>query len=106
MTQQPEFILCAAIYINDGIEHKEQPENITTGFIIAGRRHCNCWETLKLLSGDTYKNHLKSEANGFITSYDRFVSRKEGYKIAKEMLQIIHDTTDDSNPILVSEDLY
>ena len=32
-----EFILCAAIWVNDGLKHEAQPENIETGFVICGR---------------------------------------------------------------------
>jgi len=35
---EKEFILCAAIWINDGLKHNQQPENIEIGFVICGRR--------------------------------------------------------------------
>ena len=115
-----EFILCAAIYINDGEKHEQQPENIDIGFVICGRRHHNCYQTIKDLSGqsvnDKYGELLKSlsteeirKHQGFITSLDRYVDRREGWVIAKANNQIqwglkASENGDDS--ILISENLY
>ena len=54
--KQKEFILCAAIYINDGFVHEEQPTNIETGFIVCGRRHNNCYQTFKIICEDLYND--------------------------------------------------
>ena len=112
-----EFILCAAIWVNDNEEHAQQPLNIKTGFVICGRRHNNCYQTIKDLKGevnayfksinmsdDDYRSH-----QGFMTSADRYVDRKEAWRIAKDNNQIIYgltaiDNGDDS--ILISENLY
>jgi hypothetical protein len=114
---QKEFILCAAIWINDKQLHKNQPENIKSGFVICGRRHNNCYQTITDLKGD-YKEYLKTlniseedyrEHQGFITSLNRYVNRKEGFKIAKNMKQIqfgLDFTADDEESILISENLY
>jgi hypothetical protein len=83
--------LCAAIYINDKQIHDQQPENINIGFVICGRRHHNCYQTIKDLKGDVndYFKSLNLTENeyrnnqGFITSLDRYVTRKEGWMIAK-----------------------
>lgn len=48
MSERKEFILCVSIWVNDGIKHKEQCDNIETGFVIAGRRHGDCYTTAKL----------------------------------------------------------
>ena len=86
-----ERILCAAINYN--------------GKIIAGYRHSDCWETIKFLSPDSPPP--PNEASGFLTSYNRFVDRKEGYIIAKENDQLLlKPKLDDTNEILISEDLY
>jgi len=115
--KEKEFILCAAIYVNDGLKHEQQPENIEIGFVICGRRHNNCYQTIKDLKGDvnTYFKSLNlsdedyRKQQGFITSLDRFVTRKEGWKIAKDMKQIqyslkVSDFGEES--ILISENLY
>lgn len=88
-----EFIVCAAIYVNDGIVHEEQCGNIDIGFVIAGRRHGDCYSTAKILSNDNQE--LKEimvasgrDQQGFITSTNRYVGRAEAWIIAKENNQI------------------
>ena len=115
-----EFILCAAIWINDDKVHEAQPENIEIGFVVCGRRHHNCYQSIKDITGVSTNNAIgeliKSMSDdeirkhqGFITSLDRYVDRKEGWKIAKENNQIqfgldVSENGDDS--ILISENLY
>lgn len=108
-----EFILCAAIWINDGLKYDEQPENIESGFVICGRRHNNCYKTIDILKGNV-NNYLKSlnlsdedyrNQPGFLTSFDRFVDRREGWKIAKSNNQIQFGK-DDEYDVLISENLY
>lgn len=120
--KKPEFILCAAIWYKDGLKHDAQPVNIETGFVIAGRRHHNCYATVTAIAGldeaiklkitnieNTMSRQDYREHQGFITSEDRFVNRREGFKIAKANNQIqwglnASDNGDDS--ILISENLY
>ena len=97
---EKEFILCAALNFN--------------GNIICGHRHSDCYATLKdvvkctVILGDI--NDLPQRENqGFLTSLNRYVDRKEGYQIAKANNQIqfgleASDNGDDS--ILISENLY
>lgn len=115
-----EFILCAAIWVNDGMHHDQQPINIKTGFVICGRRHNNCYQTIKSLTGQTPNDRIGSilkamseedhrNHQGFITSTNRYVNRKEGWTIAKANNQIQYglaasDNAEDS--ILISENLY
>ena len=112
-----EFILCAAIWVNDKQKHEQQPENIEIGFVICGRRHNNCYQTIKDLKGnvnDYFKSLDMSEDNyrehhGFITSTDRYVNRKEGWNIAKANNQIqfgLEASESGSDSILSSENLY
>ena len=112
-----EFILCAAIWINDRQEYDGQPDNIEQGYVICGRRHHNCYETLDVFT-EGYNEYLKGlnlsdedykKQQGFVTSLDRYVDRKEAWVIAKENNQIVigleaSDQGDDS--ILISENLY
>jgi hypothetical protein len=107
-THLQERILCAAIWWDDGKKHEHQPKNIETGVIICGRRHHNCYSILGGISGTINEKLLVKgrEAQGFITSHDRYVNRMEGYKIAKAANQIIHNYHGSDNPILCSEDLY
>jgi hypothetical protein len=114
---EQETIICSAIHFDDGKEYEHQPKNIKTGFVVAGRRHHNCYnvlaslgqalnleERVRVLIGVTGR-----DSQGFITNTDRFVDRKEGWKIAKAAGQIKHglkvyENGDDS--ILISENLY
>lgn len=109
-----EYILCAAIHFNDGKQYAHQPKNIETGFVVSGRRHHNCYMTMAAI-GDSLglEERLKTliektdrDKQGFITNTDRFVDRREGYQIAKEAEQLLHNMHDQSSPILISEDLY
>jgi hypothetical protein len=112
-----EFILCAAIWINDNQVHEQQPKNIEIGFVICGRRHHNCYQTITDLKGDVdeyFKSLNMSEDDyrkhqGFITSLDRYVNRREGFKIAKANNQIqfgLSATENCDDSILISENLY
>ena len=113
-----EFIICASIHFDDGKEHAHQPKNIETGFVICGRRHHNCYNTLQNVGvalGISDELKVKSligttnrGSQGFMTSLNRHVSRQEAYKIAKENNQIVYglDATDSENSQLISENLY
>lgn len=98
------YVLCAGIWFNNGKQYQHQPRNIDSGIVIAGRRHHNCFLTAFELNG---KEKIKGKLNerqsiqGFITSDDRFVDRKEGGQIAFEARQ-----TKELKEMLFSEDLY
>jgi hypothetical protein len=100
-----EYIICAAIHFNDGKTHTHQPKNIEIGFVVTGRRHHNCFKTAFILAGEEVtKEYCRLKGNaiqGFVTSKDRFVDRKEGAEIAFTAGQIDKPTT-----CLFSEHLY
>lgn len=110
--ENKEFIICAANYYNDDISHQFKPDNIDLGFVICGRRHHNCIATFAMIVGFPYdeKAHKlrQTEIQGFMTNTNRFVNRKEAYKIAFEADQIIGPNKGyPENSIgLTSEDLY
>ncbi len=130
MKEQKEFILCAAIWYNDGQEHTGQPKNIENGFVVSGRRHHNCYGVVKAILGDDKRkigdieNSMSEEDyklhQGFLTSADRYVGREEAWKIAKENGQIFYGlkvsdrdneqldkiTGEQCKSILISENLY
>lgn len=100
------YIICAAVWYDDGKIHVHQPNNITSGFVVGGRRHHNCFMTSFILNGEeTVQNKVRDEEwkvkQGFITSDDRFVERKEAGQIAFDAGQIKKLTE-----CLFSEDLY
>lgn len=97
-----ERILCAAIHHDDGVVRKGQPINITSGIVFSGYRHWNCME----LFHQFFDAKVTRDMQGFLTSKNRYVDRKEGYLIAKQAGQLLHDLHDLSDPKLVSEDLY
>lgn len=81
---EKELIICSAIRTSDG-------------YIYRGQRHSDC---LKGLAGmPTYgdEGHIDCE-QGFMTSQNRFVGRKEAWRI--------FSGGDDDNIELYSEDLY
>lgn len=93
------YILCAAIHFDDESVHPHQPKNIMSGFVISGRRHHNVFITLKCLGIDRLL--IGDSIQGFITSDDRFVNRKEAAQIAFDAGQI-----KEMKNSLFSEDLY
>jgi len=99
------YIICAAVWFKDGNKYSHQPKNIESGLIVCGRRHHNCFLTAFELN-DGKKVRGLDERNrtviqGFLTSDDRFVDRKEGGQIAFRAQQI-----DKLTKCLFSEDLY
>jgi hypothetical protein len=99
--QKPEYIICASIWFKDGISHKHQPKNVETGFVVSGRRHHNCFMIASICLADSYSEAKGTGVQGFLTSKDRFVTRKEAGEIALAAKQITEPTT-----CLFSEDLY
>lgn len=94
-----EYILCSAIWYQDGELYIDQPINIESGFVICGRRHHNIINTLgqKFFFRSATQKHIQ----GFITSLNRFVDRKEGADIAYNSGQTMSKKKE-----LFSEDLY
>ena len=102
MKSKDEYIVCAAIWYLDEKLHIHQPKNVNAGFVLCGLRHHNCIATAKItmdLNTTTF-----SHIQGFLTSHNRFVDRKEAFKIAKQNKQIIKKHSPDD--VLLSEDIY
>ena len=93
-----DYIICSAIWFDDGKEYPHQPKNINTGYVIAGRRHHNCFMTNSIINDS--KNKIKS-IQGFLTSNDLFLNRKDASDFAFKCGQIKSDSE-----CLFSEDLY
>lgn len=116
MKNNKEYIICSAIWYNDGKEYPTQPKNISEGIVISGHRHYNCIGILKSMFYDNYQqcndcnlkriDVLNNDTQGFLTSTNRFVDRIEGLEIAKKNNQLIHKEPLNENIGLFSEDLY
>lgn len=94
---KPEYILCAAIHYTNGLKYDYQPKNIESGYVACGRRHHNIISLMGQFGRLTKRDHI----DGFLTSKDRFVDRKEAAAIAYKAGQISKP-----NNCLFSEDLY
>lgn len=96
-----ERILCAAIWFKDGNKYEHQPKNVDSGFVVCGRRHHNCYFIASVVLAESYSERKGTAEQGFLTSEDRFLDRKESGKIAFDAKQITEPTD-----CLFSEDLY
>ena len=84
-----ETVVCAAILTKDGA-------------IIMGHRHHNCLNTIEILGLERGKY---PDAQGFITSTGRFVTREEG-RVLQERAGIPSAAGQYRGDTLYSEDLY
>ena len=96
-----EYVICAAIWFNDGKKHIHKPKNIEIGFVVSGRRHHNCYYIASVCLAEKYSEAKGTCVQGFLTSKDNFLDRKEAGKLAFEQKQIPEPTN-----CLFSEDLY
>lgn len=105
-----ERILCSAIWYKDikpveskfDIHGKVNVTNVDRGIVICGHRHYNCILTLIHVSGySTNMTDCGEYEQGFLTSKNRFVDRKEAADIAFIAEQIKEPLT-----ILYSEDVW
>ena len=99
-----EYILCSAVWYDDGKVHHHQPLNIETGVVVCGFRHHNCLGTAHAL-GRPDGVPPSGTKQGFLTSENRFVNRSDARIIANASGQLegrkVH-----SKHGLFSEDLW
>jgi hypothetical protein len=112
MNPDKHYIVCAAVYYQYPDVYPFQPFNIENGFIICGLRHPNCLNTFHSVLGATKKrdgttNHSlgTKQIQGFLTSHNLFVDRKEAYIIAEACGQLENRKVHIVGT-LFSEDLY
>lgn len=94
---KPEYVLCAAIWVDDKQHHLHQPHNIETGYVVAGWRHHNCIQLISMICSGAARGAIQ----GFLTSKGRFIDRSTAGRMAKEVGQIDYKCS-----LLFSEDLY
>lgn len=92
-----EKIVCSAIWLDNSTKHNHQPINIESGYVVCGLRHHNC---LKIISFIPNTKEVR-KVQGFLTSSNRFVDRKEA-KIIFNTYSLIKKDSE----LLYSEDLY
>ena len=107
-----ERILCAAVNFLKDKFYAYQPEGISTGYVIPGFRH----DDIHSLADQIVSQYDYTDKNieGFLTSFNRFVDRKEAFKIALDTGILQVETWNGARTIkshrmngeLSSEDLY
>jgi hypothetical protein len=103
---KPEYILCAANHYDDNEKHEHQPKNITSGFVLAGRRHHNCILTYSIIAKAKGWDNKLPCVQGFLTSKDRFLNREDSYDLAITCEQLKGEAIKNVRTILMSEDLW
>lgn len=111
----PEFILCAAVWVDTGKEEypaKFSRNHPRTGLVFSGWRHGDCIGLAQAYGQKLSKEErerigeeeLAGRNQGFLTSRGRFVGREEARKIAEARGQIVRGR--EAGEILFSENLY
>jgi hypothetical protein len=89
----PEICICAAL-------------QLATGEIIRGHRHDSCFQTILRRPGDQSFT-VTDAVQGFMTSRNRFVNRKEGMQLQQAAgIKSAQTGQELRGVILFSEDLY
>lgn len=107
-----EFILCAAIWYDDGHSHPcQEPYKVPSGFVVCGFGHALMIPIIptnnkvRKQGGVVYADRDFEIHQGFITSFGRFVEREKALQIAIDAKQVVEGKTYSSR-ILFSEDLF
>lgn len=99
-----ERILCAAIWYKNAESAPHQPINIDKGVVMSGWRHCCIIAAVKgmfnLRTTKFGEDAVGESVQGFITSKNRFLDRREAYKL------FIEQGFEPEFEQLYSEDLY
>jgi hypothetical protein len=109
MNNREEYIICSAVWFDDGEIHSHQPINIDIGIVYMGHRHCNCFASVGGLVKERQDAGIYERQQGFLTSHNRFVSREEAAVIALKQDQFASDEEREEVKItgyLYSENIY
>jgi len=94
-----EYVMCAAIWVDDDTEYHNQPYNIPIGVVYCGWRHpCVMYQYRSTFPVATVK-----EVQGFLTTKNRFLNRAEALILVLENGQL---TKPIIGGVLTSEDLW
>jgi hypothetical protein len=104
-----ETIICAAIWYKMQPKAHLLPVNVDCGVVICGHRHGHCIYTMlaltKLRTVTNGENAVGEHEQGFLTSKNRFVDRREAREIALLSGQVELDAVQNKHE-LYSEDIY
>ena len=110
MDNTSEKIICSAVWYKEFPLVRDdmpigftRPQNCDVGIVFCGLRHHNCLYQMVAITGKR-QCEMGEEVQGFLTSKNRFVDRKEGWIIAEREKQIIRQSG--GHGTLYSEDLY
>jgi len=95
-----EYVMCAANHIDDGEDHPHQPYNINTGLVFCGWRHACIFSQYR---GRYTLEIRKTEEQGFLTTKNRFLTRKQALELVKSTGQLKNKLI---GGVLTSEDLW
>ena len=98
---ETEWVMCAANWVDDGIDYTFKPFNIDKGLVFCGHRHPQCFELMNGL----YPHELWGGKiiQGFLTTKNRFLTRADALELVKETGQLKGDII---GGVLTSEDLW
>lgn len=96
-----EYVMCAANYYDDGLDHTFKPYNIDKGFIVSGWRHGCCGEVYMIMNPKAKR--WDNCVQGFLTTKHRFLTRDEALELVKQTGQLTKDIIGGE---LTSEDLW
>lgn len=85
------LILCAAIWFDDGKPYANQPRNIPTGVVLCGYGHASVFAQTQTNVAGRHALGIYEKEQGFLTTENTFVGRKEAAQIALEAGQIKKD---------------
>lgn len=93
---KPEYVMCAANYVDDGKDYNYKPYNIDKGLVYCGWRHSCIFETMP-------KGTTQNCVQGFLTNKNRFLNRTEALELVRSNGQLKDDII---GGVLTSEDLW
>jgi hypothetical protein len=98
MYSDSEKILCSAILYKDlplvrTFKSNVLPVNVDKGIVFCGFRHTHCMYSMISVTGKrSVETEVGEYVQGFLTSKNRFVDRKEAWIIAEREGQIKHQS--------------
>ena len=94
-TNKEKIISSAVVFWNNNSQTEFRNPNNDEGVLMAGKSHDKIYKTIKSLTGkielDNPKNEFGEFQEGFLTSTNRFVDRKEAWLIAKQNNQLTEE---------------